>query len=276
MNLYAKKQSFIWQKAATSAVILIILLFSLNLFQKQTRNSFFYISRPISTAFMAAGRNASDFVNSFFSFTVLKKENYSLQLQNHALLANLSSLQEIFKANQDLETVRQNTENDAFALLQVKVIGLDVQNDTMLIDKGSADGLSENMPVISKEKALFGKISKLYANFSEITLISSKKSALAVKIQTADPLQTPVYGALKGSGNLSVYIDLINADSVIAEGDILVTSAQEGIFPKDLLVGRLASSNANDATAYQSAKVQPFFNPKATDNLFIITNYLKK
>lgn len=276
MNLYAKKQNFIWQKVGISAVILITLLFSLNIFNKQARNSFFYISSPVSTVLIATGRNTSDFLNSFLSFTVLKKENYSLQLQNHALLANLSLLQEIFKANQDLETVRLNTEHDAFALLQTKVTGLDMQNDTMLIDKGSADGLLENMPVISKEKALFGKISKVYANFSEITLISSKKSALAVKIQASDPLQNPVYGALKGSGNLSVYIDLINADSVIVEGDILVTSAQEGIFPKDLLVGRLASSNANDATAYQSAKVQPFFNPRATDNLFVITNYLKK
>lgn len=284
MNVYIKKpfgpaqgrQNLAWQKVAVSAAILFALIIFLNTFQKQVKNSFFYVSAPISKIFLRAGKNTADFFGSFSNFPALKKENVVLKTENQSLLASLSSLQEAIKSNQDLRGALENTKNDAFTLLEAKITGLDIQNDTILIDKGSQNGVIENMPVISAEKILFGKITKVYPNFSQIMLISNKKSTLAVKIQDADPVKSPVYGAIKGSGNLSIYMDLINTDSAISPGDVLVTSGQEGIFPKDLLVGKVQALNTGDAKAFQSATVQPFFDPKNSDNIFIITNYLKK
>ena len=276
MNLYAKKQNLFWQKLLVGAAVLVVVIFLMNIFQKQTRNVFLYVSSPFSNAFLQSGKNTSQFFGSLLSFTTLQKENGSLKSENQNLLASLSQLQENLVAVQDAKTAAQNTQGSNFTLAQAKVIGLDVAGDTMLIDKGSANLIAVNMPVISKEKVLFGRVTKVYANFSQITLISNKKSALAVKIQTTDPSATPIYGAVKGSGSLGVYMDLISSNTRVASGNVLVTSAQEGIFPADLLVGKITSSNESDSKAFQTAKVQPFFDPKNTDSLFVITNYLKK
>ncbi len=276
MNLYAKKQSFLGRKIFISSVILVALVIFLNIFQAQVRNTFFWASAPISKTLLASGKASSGFLGGLLSFAALNKENANLKAENQHLLAGLSGLQEMINADRDLKTAQETARNEKFTLLQAKLIGLHVDQDTMLIDRGLTSGIKENMPVISKEKVLFGRVSKVYADFSEVMLISSKKSALAVRIQTWPSSASPVYGIVKGKGDLSVYLDLIGSQSIIAEGDTLVTSAQEGIFPKELLVGKIESTASGDSGAFKTASIQPFFNPKNTDIVYIITDYLKK
>jgi cell shape-determining protein MreC len=53
----------------------------------------------------------------------------------------------------------------------------------------------------------------------------------------------------------------------------LSTSSLESSYPKDLLVGRIAIMQKNDLKPFQTAKVEPFFDLKSAENLFVITNY---
>ena len=273
MNLYAKKQNLLWQKILTRAGVLFALIILLNIFQSPIRNSFYFISSPLSKALLQAGNNSSEFFSSFAAFGSVQKENNNLREENQKLLSQLSSLQQSLRDNQELKTALENTKASNFTVLPAKIIGLDSQNDLMLINKGSADGISENMPLISSQNVLYGKVIKVYKNFSQAMLISSVSSVVDVKIQNSNPSQPPIYGAVKGSGALSLYLDLVNTDAQIKEGDTLVTSALEGTFPPDLLVGKIQSVNKNDSKPFQTAQVQALFDVKKIDTLFVITNY---
>ena len=131
------------------------------------------------------------------------------------------------------------------------------------------------MPVISSQKVLFGRVQKAYKNFSDVLLISSKDSAVDVKIQQQDSSQKTVFGVVKGGGGLSLHLDLVDVDSQLNQGDVLVTSALEGLFPANLLLGNVSSVNKSDLKPFQTASVQQFFNFSDTDNLFVIINYKK-
>lgn len=229
----------------------------------------------------------SDFFSSFLVFGSLKKENNNLKEENQKLLSQLSSLQQSLQNNQELKNAIENTKNNNFSIVLSKAIGLDSENDMLVIDKGLDDGILENMPVISGNKVLYGKVLKVYKNFSQVMLISNKNSVLDVKIsrslddrgssiksgQNNNPAKPLIYGAVKGNEGLSLYLDLVNADSEIKEGDALVTSALEGTFPPDLLVGKITSTNKNDVKPFQTAQVQPLFDVKNIDTLFVIINY---
>ena len=108
-----------------------------------------------------------------------------------------------------------------------------------------------------------------------LSIFPNKNSVLDVKIQKSDATLPPVYGAVKGKGWLAVYLDLVPVDSEINSGDVLITSALEGIFPKDLLVGKITSKDKNDLKPFQTASIDPFFDVKKTDKLFVITDYMK-
>ncbi len=262
-----------WQKILASAGIFVALIIFLNIFESPVRNSFYFISSPISNIFLQAGKNTTNFFSSFLTFNAVQKENGNLKQENQNLLSQIAILQDTIQQNQALKDFLQTPEQANFAILQAKTIGLNIASDTITVNKGSSDGIKENMPVISAQKVVYGKIVKVYKNFSEVMLISNPKSVVNVKIQQQDALVPQINGAIKGSGNLALYLDLIALDARLQQGDVLVTSGLEGIFPADLLVGKIESTNKNDVKPFQTAKVTPTFDVNNLDNVFVITSY---
>ncbi|OGZ70425.1 MAG: hypothetical protein A2980_00685 [Candidatus Staskawiczbacteria bacterium RIFCSPLOWO2_01_FULL_33_13] len=276
MNLYIKKENFVVKKIMIKSIILVLILAFLYIFGGQIKNSFYVISSPISKNLWESGKVTSNFFESFFASADLKNKNNGLHQENQKLLLEISFLKDFLRANYELQQALQTGQTNNFSLVPTQTIELDSLNDFILVNKGQEDGIVENMPVISSNGVLYGKIYKVHKNFSEVMLISNKLSVLDVKIQNDDPSLIPVYGAIKGNGSLSLYLDLVSSDAPLKERDILVSSALEGLFPKNLLVGEILSENKNDLKPFKTAEVRPFFDIKNIDNLFIITDYLKK
>jgi len=273
MDTYLNKRKIMLFKVLFGLIFLFVFFGTLNIFPTQIKNSFYFISEPIEKMFWKTGGNASNFLKSFLNAGNLEKENESLKIENQKLLSEVSLLQDTQKKEQAVESFLANYSQDNFKLVLAGVIGLNTDSDVISIDKGSADGISEGMPVINQQKLLFGKVFKVYRNFSEVILISNKNNTLDVKIQQTDTTKPLIYGVIKGKGGLDVYLDLVPTDAEIKEGDVLITSALEGTFPKDLLVGKIIRKDKNDQKPFQTADVEPFFNIKEAENLFIITNY---
>ena len=269
-----ERQAFLWQKILMGIIVLLVLIFGLNIFRLQIRNYFYLLYFNVSDIFLHAGKNTSGFLESL-NFKKLENENNSLKKENLELLSNIFLLQESIRENQELKEVMENTQHDTFNLILAKVVGLDLQNDLMLINKGSIDGIFENMPLISSQKVLYGKVLKTYDNFSQVMLISNENSVFNVKIQEMDEIKNPIYGLIKGRGDLSLYLDTVSSESEIKENDVLITSALEGTFPSGLLVGKIKSINKNDLKPFQTAEIEQFFDINDIDNLFVVTNHLQ-
>ena len=283
MNFYVRKPfglaqgrpNLIWQKVLVGAGILVGLIIFLNLFESPVRNTFYFISSPISNVFFQAGKNINQFFGSFLTFGAYQKENSNLKQENKNLLSQIAGLQNQIKQNQDLKSFIQTPSQADFSILSAETIGLNSANDMITISRGSKDGIQEGMPVISPQKVVYGKVTKVYKNFSEVMLVSNVKSVVDVKILQTGLEKPQINGAVKGIGNLGAYLDLVNSDAKIQEHDVLITSGLEGIFPADLLVGKIESASQNDAKAFQTANVKPFFDINTLDNVFVITNYKK-
>ena len=262
-------------KIVAGIVCLVLLVVILSLAGNKIRNFVYTFSSPVLKVFSNSGNNTAGILGAILNSGNLKNENGSLKIENQKLLAQMSSLQDISSQDQAVKDILNCSQQDGFKLLLSNITGFDPSQDFLLIDKGKDDGISENMAVISQQKVLFGKIFRVYKNYSQVMLISNKNSVLDVKIQKNDATLPPVYGAVKGKGGLSVYLDLVPTDLEINSQDVLITSALEGIFPKDLLVGKIIGKTKNDLKPFQTASIAPFFDVKKTDKLFVITNYMK-
>ncbi|OGZ78513.1 MAG: hypothetical protein A2528_01700 [Candidatus Staskawiczbacteria bacterium RIFOXYD2_FULL_37_9] len=264
-------------KFLVGAIALLFFIGILNIFSSVIKNSVYAVSSPLQKTFWTAGESSSAFLSSLINAGNLSNENKDLKNANQKLQAQVALLQSVINGNQAQSDISLASQNDSFSLLLVGVMGLDGQ-DILSINKGSANGIKENMPVINQQGALFGKVFKVYKNFAQVMLISNKNSIINVKVQKpaayAESSDEPkeISGILKGQGKPVAVLDLVPIDDAISPGDALVTSALEGIFPKDLLVGTITKVEKNDQNPHQQAQVQPFLN-SSTDNLFVITNY---
>ncbi len=258
MKLFSKK---ITPFIVILAFILILVL--LNIFQKETRNFFYSIFSPIQKYLWTTGSNFYEFLGGN-----LKKENSELRVKNQELVNQLSLLEELKKDNEELRTALELNLNKDFKLVFAEIIAKDISENSILIDKGSEDGISKDMPVINGQRVIFGRISEVYNNFSRIVMITAKNFTFDVKVQNKE-----IYGVVRGERAMNIRLDLVPRDSELQEGDVLTTSSLEGVFPKNLLVGTVGEIKKEDTKFFQTAEIKPFLDIKSVENLFIITNF---
>ncbi len=272
-NFSVNKKNNSLPKILIGAAVFLFLVFLLNIFVSPVKNYIYAVSYPIQKTFMAAGISSSNFLGSFLNAGNFAKENQDLKNKNQMLLSQIAALQSIQQGNQAQSDISATCQNTGYKFVMAGVTGLD--NDILSLNKGSADGVAAGMPVISGQNVLYGKVIKVYKNFSDVMMITSKSSNVIIKVQNSDATLPEVSGMLKGKGGLGAFLDMVPAASAINSQDILVTSAIDKSFPKDLLIGQITSKSQNDQTQFQRAEVNLFLDVKI-DNLFVITNFKNK
>jgi rod shape-determining protein MreC len=271
-KLSITKKNFGLIKFLAVVIVLALLIVALIFLQNPIKNIFHSISFPIEKIFCNAGISLSSFIASVSGSGNLSQENEKLKQENQNLLAQISYLCSSINQEQTEQGAFATCQADNFEIVMGNVVGFDAIQDIVMIDKGLDDGIVEGMPVINQQKIGFGKILKVNKNHSQIALLSNKNSVVDVKTHQQTPEQSFANGVIKGLGGFSVYLDLVPVDAELKFGDVLITSALDNDFPKDLLVGKIGQINKNDQKPFQQAEVELFLNIKNTDYLFVIKN----
>jgi rod shape-determining protein MreC len=144
--------------------------------------------------------------------------------------------------------------NDAHTeapMLAAQVIGAsaDPASHTLFLNRGDRDRVRRNMAVITPD-GIVGKIVEVLPATSEVLLINDKDSGAGALL--AD---TRTHGVVKGSGDPDARLDYVVNDEAVHPGEMILTSGEDRIFPKDLLIGTVAS--ASPGNPFQNIHVRP-------------------
>jgi len=246
----------------------ILIISLLNFYQKAVKNFFYKISEPIQKIFWRAGIKTSNFFETISEIKRLKSEKENLKLSNQELSAQIASLNELKRENEILREALDLGLEKEFKISLAQITSKDISQDFILINKGSKDGIEENMPVITSQKILVGKIYKVYRNYSRAMLISDKGNSFGGEIVGKETL-----GEVSGRGNLKIIFDLIPPEKEISEGDLVETTVLGGVFPKGLLVGKISKIQKSDVQSFYQAEVYPFFDLDKLETIFIILDF---
>lgn len=262
MKLFKRKKILI------IVIVGIIIVLSLNFFSKEVKGFFYSVSSPIQKSFWQVGKSVSDFFAGLANSGKLKKESDDLKLTIEQLLAENISLQEIKKENEFLREALEIGLAKEFRLALAEVISKDINQDCVLINQGTKDGLLEGMPVITQQKTLLGKVIEVYDNFSRVMLISHQESSFDAEI-----VDSNTTGVIKGKGNFEIEFDLVPKDEEVIEGNLVVSSALGGLYPRGLLVGQVKKVEQSDIKPFYQIAVAPFFDLSEIDKVFVILNF---
>ncbi len=257
------------------AIAILLILLTLNkFFLNEVKNAFYTITSPIQNVLWKKGEEFSGLLQTLFELRSLKIENQELLKQNQKFLSIMGEIKNLRKENQTLrEVLNLGLEKD-FEMILVEVISKETEGDFILVSKGKEDGISEGMPVITKEKVVVGSIEKVYKNFSRILLLSNQKSSFDVEIQSKE--NGEIYGLAQGEGDLRIRLKFVPQEKELAKGDTVFTTVLTGIFPKGLLVGEIIEVKKSDVSAFQEAEIEPYFKRNLLEILFVIKNFVPK
>ena len=165
-----------------------------------------------------------------------------------------------------LKLARSNPE---YSYLAAQVIGRDVSPylQYVLVDRGRADGLLPDMPVLAAD-GLVGIVTEATASAAKVLLITDPTLVVNVRVQ-----RSRVEGQLRGSGPGLLRLDFFPMEAQLEAGDQLVTSGIGGKFPPNLQAGTITSVRRRDYDVFQEADVQSAINFSNLELVLIITNF---
>jgi len=136
--------------------------------------------------------------------------------------------------------------------ITAEIIGVDPSQwfKTIIIDRGSGDGIQAGMPVISAE-GIVGQVVNTSPNFAKIILATDPNSAVDGLVQ-----KNRVQGIVKGGGT-SFHMDYVLKDKDVATGDKIVTSGVGGVFPTGIPIGTVTKMEKTGRGMFQEIEITP-------------------
>jgi rod shape-determining protein MreC len=144
----------------------------------------------------------------------------------------------------------------------------------VMIDKGSADGLRVDLPVVGATptageslagKGLVGRIIEITEHSAKVLLISDSGSSVAAKIQGSR-----AEGIVEGSVSGSLIMDYVDRDIAVDPKLVIVTSGYGGIFPQDIPIGIVTSVGEEDVNIYKEIELQAFVDFRVLEEIMVL------
>lgn len=236
------------------------------------------VTMPFQKAYDGVQGGVSRLWAGFTELTEVREELKKTRgnLQKYESMAG--EMSEIKRENDRLRELLGMKERVEYASIPATIISKDPDNwfRTIIINKGSGDGIKVNMPVIAYQggqKAVVGTIIEVRGSISRIAPIISPSVRIGVKLQ-----ESRFPGLLCGySGNSNLCkMDYISRAAYIKFNDMVITSGQGGVFPPGLLVGAVIKSYSLESSAYQRAIVKPVIDYNLVEDVFVIKKDLDK
>ena len=265
-------------KKAKNLIILLFLIFcqlvliSIQVPMGDESNYFertvFSVFSPINSGVVSIFQGIGNIWKSYFGLYKVQKDNQRMH-------------EEVFQLNQENSLLRSilrtyKTEKEMLDLLlefegsiiPARIVGMDASNywKSLVINKGSLDGVKKDMVVLDKKGHLVGRVvDPVSFKQSRVQMITDSQSGVHVVSEGQN-----VPGIINGLGNGQCMLEYIHAtDTSIVEGDKLITTGWDGIYIPGVLVGQVLSVVEN-ISLFKEIKVMPAFNIQELDLLAII------
>ena len=269
MSFLLKRKSLV---IFAALIALHLILISLQIPRGKEDNYFekiiFYVFSPIQHAVISSFQKFNETWNSYFVLRDVKnqneemrKENFYLNQENH-LLRNL--IQKLRGEKEVQDALQNRYEN----IEQVRTIGLDFSNyyKSIIINKGSLDGIKKDMIVLDKLGNLVGRvIGPVSLKESRVQLVTDNDSRISVFTE-----KKRAWGMLTGDGEGQCYLEyILGTDDEVQEGQRVITSGYDRIYPPGIAVGNIISISQT-TELFKEIKVMPFVDFRNLSQIAVI------
>ncbi len=220
--------------------------------------------RSISTIILFPLQKTISFSTNLFT---LHRQNTELRRRISISSLEIQRCSNIRKENKILRELHGFKPLIDFNFISCEIIGKNpgLYNKSIIIDRGSKDGIEKNMPVIS-ENGLVGKVIETTYKTSELLTLYHRNLFVS-----AMNLRSRVQGIVTWNNSRYLTLDNVVLHSDIKIGDTLVTSGMGGVFPKGIFIGQVHQVTQSPQEIVMNIKLVPFADISLLEDVFVIT-----
>jgi rod shape-determining protein MreC len=213
------------------------------------------------------------FWNNYFYFRQVRRQNQEMRDEIFFLRQENQVLKNLLLKYKGGREIQELLATISRSILVGSVIGFDSSEiyKSVVLNKGSLDGVKKDMVVLDKRGRLVGRvIPPISLKQSRVQLITDEASGVGVVSE-----RFKVVGILTGNagGKCSMKY-VLKTNKEIEAGEEVSTSGFDGLYPSGIPVGKIISCN-EDATLFKKIIVEPYFDFSELDLVAVITVDLK-
>ena len=193
------------------------------------------------------------------------------QKENQELKIRVGQMDELARENARLRQYFGFSKQNPWKLKLARVVGSDPANwwKNLRIDLGTRDGLQANLPVLSGDGSLVGRIGELSYTQSQVVLLGDPDCRVSVMIEQTR--ENGVIAPVSASPLDRTLVDLsfVSRNSKLTPGQRVITSGIGGIFPKGIPVGQIVDWKSVGYGLYLEARVKLQVNMNSLEEVWV-------
>jgi rod shape-determining protein MreC len=264
----------------TMVIVGIIIIISVNVIFLSVSNKYHYTSPgsggivsgfifPFQDIITGSIRFAKNVWKHYFFLVSAARENDSLKKDLSRYVQQSSEYHEIELSNIRLRYLLDFRQNVTGQVIAAEVIGVDPSPwcRTIVINKGKSDGISKGLPVIIPE-GIVGQVIDAGNNYSRVLLIIDQNSAVDAIVQ-----RNRARGIVRGISSDKCILKYVVRRHDIGEGDIIITSGFDGVFPKGLTIGYIEKVSRSSPGLFHEVEIVPYADFEKIEEVFVLKNF---
>jgi len=223
----------------------------------------------------AIGWTISGAIETWNSYVGLRGAHArALALQHEATALKLDQL-ELTRAREENERLRRllgfAREVPDRRVVGARIVGvrLDPKGlQLVTLDRGAREGVARMMPVVVAQ-GVVGRVHAVTDTTSDVLLLSDRNSSIAVRVE-----RSRARANVRGTGAPDACrLEYALRSDDMQDGDVLVTSGTDGVFPRGLPVGRITGLKRSGQGLYQRADVAPAVDVTKVEEVLVMTSF---
>ena len=236
----------------SSVFILIFLAHSLG-FLSAPENFFRRIILPIAKTIYLIELKTKNFYSGLGNQQNIISENEQCQIKLRETYLDQTELTLLREENKTLRAQAGFIKSEQKKVLaEIIIKTVDGTSNSMIINRGSENGIETGNPVFFENGFLLGRIINVEKNTAIIRLITDNRSKFTASIINQNKTQ----GLVEGEHGLSIKMKMIPQDENVQVGDIVITSGAEKNIPRGLIIGKVESIQKELYEPFQSANLR--------------------
>lgn len=246
--------------SASSLALVVILALSITGNSGVVTGTLGSVLAPVQGAVSAVTSTLQKTFNSF-SYNKELEQAYNEAMEELATVqVRTARYDEVVAENERLRSLMENYDKySQYDPIFARVIGKDTGNwfNNFTIDKGSANGVVENMTVMSAD-GVVGRVVEVGLDYAKVMAIIDGSSGVAALIE-----RNRDNGVVRGmvddtTGDTLLQMNYLPDINDVRTGDTVLTSGLDGVFIKGLPIGTVTQISRQSSGLMQYVVITPF------------------
>jgi len=223
---------------------------------------------PVESLFLNTGHALRGGWSNYLDLRHVRENNADLHREIDGLRLQQAAIAEDAIQGHRLQTLLAFQQHYIASTVAAQVIGTSGTELSRLlyIDKGSADGLKPDQPVITPD-GIVGKLRDVFPHTAQVLEINDQTSGAGVVLAS-----TRIRAIVRGTSTGHIQINNLTPDDRVRPGDTVLTSGGDLVYPRGLPVGTIESIAPDpDHQPYTAIRLRPSANLFQLEEVLIIT-----